>query len=145
MELSIMQSIRELKGSRWTGKAELWLDPFGNDAAHSDCTITVGEGAVSYTWSHDGDEHEGSLALRDGGADFTDTFHSPQPMSCATIDGAAGLVAVAGTYSAGEGPDWGWRITVSSRPTGELVLQMTNITPWGEYGRAMRMTCSRDP
>ena len=48
-----MRSIRELKGSRWTGKTELWLDPFGNDAALSDCTITVGEGAVSYTWSHD--------------------------------------------------------------------------------------------
>ena len=102
-----MRSIRELKGSRWTGKTELWLDPFGNDAALSDCTITVGEGAVSYTWSHDGDEHEGALALRDGGADFTDTFHSPQRMSCATVDGAAGLVAVAGTYPAGEGPRTG--------------------------------------
>jgi hypothetical protein len=28
-------------------------------------------------------------------------------------------------------------------PAGELVLQMTNITPWGEEARAVRMTFTR--
>jgi len=40
---------------------------------------------------------------------------------------------------AGEGPPWGWRVAVAHRPSGELVLQMTNIKPWGEDGRAVRM------
>jgi hypothetical protein len=30
------------------------------------------------------------------------------------------------------------------RATGELVVQMTTITPWGEESRAARMVCSRD-
>ena len=33
--------------------------------------------------------------------------------------------------------------TLALRPTGELVLQMTNVAPWGEEVRAVRMTCAR--
>ena len=41
--------------------------------------------------------------------------------------------------------EWGWRIIVCFRaPTGEPVVQMTNIAPWGEEVRAVRMTCHRD-
>jgi hypothetical protein len=48
---------------------------------------------------------------------------------------------VQGAY--GPDRDWGWRIGLSLRaPTGELVLRMTNIAPWGEEARAVRMTCS---
>ena len=40
--------------------------------------------------------------------------------------------------------NWGWRINLCFRePTGELVLQMTNIAPWGEEARAVRMVCKR--
>ena len=50
------------------------------------------------------------------------------------------------SYPAGEGPDWGWRLRVCLRTMGpeRLVLQMTNVTPWGEEARAVRMTCERD-
>lgn len=58
-------------------------------------------------------------------------------------DGTA-LVNVRFAYPAPEGPDWGWRIAVCERPSGELVLQMTNVTPWGEEARAVRMVFRRD-
>ena len=47
---------------------------------------------------------------------------------------------------AGDGPPWGWRTKLSLRAMGGegLVLQMTNIAPWGESGRAVRMVATRD-
>ena len=142
--METMETLTDLIGTRWTGKAELWLDPLGNDTDLSDCTVAIDDGVVSYTWSHDGKTHQGSLKLRDGGADFTDSWHSPEPMSCNHVSGGWGLLNVLGTYGAGDGPDWGWRTTLSIRtPTGELVMNMTNIASWGEEGRAVRMTCAK--
>lgn len=138
-----MNTLRDLRGSRWSGKGELWLDPLGNEAAVSDCTLVIEDAAVRYTWSHEGKAHEGSLALRDGGAEFTDTFHSSQPMQFAPFPVPGALLSLIGSYSMDGGPAWGWRIALCHRPTGELVLQMTNVTPWGEDGRAVRMVFSR--
>ena len=81
---------------------------------------------------------------RTDGADFTDTWHQPSVMPCSHVPGAGGIFQVRGSY----GPDaeWGWRIGLGLRaPTGELVLQMTNVAPWGEEARAVRMVCTRDP
>lgn len=135
-------TLGELAGTRWTGRSELWLDPLGDQAARSDCTLEIDGDAVRYGWSHEGKAHAGRIALRAGGADFTDTFHSPTPMACAAAPDPWALLDVLGRYPGG-GEDWGWRITVSQRPDGELVLQMTNVTPWGEEGRAVRMVCRR--
>lgn len=138
-----MATLRELANTRWIGRSELWLDPLGNTADTCDCTITVGPDTIEYQWSYEGKPHTGKLALRDGGADFSDTWHSPTAMPCTTVAGSWALVDVQGTYSGGDGPPWGWRIIVSHRPSDELVLQMTNITPWGEDGRAVRKVCRR--
>lgn len=135
-------TLQDLVGSRWQGESELWLDPMGNEAQVSPCTMAIDDGIVRYTWAYEGTPHEGSYQLREHGADFTDTWHSRAVMPCAAVDGW-GLMNVAGTYAAGDGPPWGWRSTLSLRPTGELILQMTNVTPWGEDGRAVRMICKR--
>lgn len=137
-----MGSLSALDGTRWKGTAELWLDPLGNDADRSDCTISVDSNIVRYTWSHDGNPHEGTITLRDNSADFTDSWHQPEPMNCSRLPEAKGFFQVQGRW--GPESDWGWRIGLSLRvPTNELVLQMTNITPWGEEARAVRMICSR--
>ena len=139
-----MKTLSDFQGTHWTGTAELWLDPLGDDAVRSECTISVGSDKVSYTWSHEGTAHEGSLTLTDDGAAFADTFHQPQPMPCVRLAGVGGLFQVLGEY--GPKSEWGWRTSVSVRePAGELVLQMTNIAPWGEEVRAVRMICSRKP
>jgi hypothetical protein len=137
-------SLRELEGTRWIGRSELWLDPSGNQADTGDCTMAIQPNEVAYTWSYDGKPQTGKVVVRDGGAEFSDTWHQPKPMTMSPVTGSWALVDVQGTYPAPEGPPWGWRIMVSLRPGGdELVLQMTNITPWGEDGRAVRMICKR--
>ena len=137
-------SLRELEGTQWSGRSELWLDPLGNEAVTSECTIAIQPHEVAYTWSYEGTSHTGKIALRDGIVEFSDSFHSPEPMTMRSVLGSWAVVDVQGTYPAGDGPPWGWRITVSLRTDGdELVLQMTNIKPTGEEGRAVRMICKR--
>lgn len=139
-----MGGLSDLRGSHWKGTAELWLDPLGDQVEKSECTMSVDGDVVRYTWSHEGKTHEGSITLREGGADFTDSWHQPTPMKCRALPGAWGLFQVQGEY--GPDSDWGWRIGLCLRtPTGELVLQMTNVAPWGEEVRAVRMACQRAP
>ena len=54
-----------------------------------------------------------------------------------------GLVSVHGTYGAGEGPDWGWRITVEADGPDAFVMRMFNITPDGEEAPAVEATFTR--
>lgn len=125
------------------GVAELWLDPAGNDAEKSACTAHVEADRLEYTWSREGVEHRGTLALTDAGARWQDAWHQSEGVDCAPIAGSWALVAVTYNYRAPGTPDWGWRIFVCLRPSGELVLQMTNVTPWGEEARAVRMIFER--
>ncbi|MBK9037218.1 MAG: hypothetical protein IPL61_39250 [Myxococcales bacterium] len=137
-------TLHEMANTSWTGSAELWLDPAGNAAILCDCTIAVGADAVTYAWTYEGAPQTGRLALRADGADFSDTWHSPTPMPCAAAPAPWALIDVFGTYAAGDGPPWGWRITLAHRPdSDELVLQMTNVKPSGEHGRAVRMIARR--
>ena len=137
-----MSSLSDLNGTHWTGKAELWLE--GDAAADvSDCMLYVVDGRVEYTWSFKGQARTGTLSPADDGVDFQDTFHSSAAMRLSHIEGSWALLDAKGTYEASEGPPWGWRVSIARRASGELVLQMTNIMPWGEYERAARMVVSK--
>ena len=97
---------------------------------------------MRYTWSHEGTDHAGSITVRSDGAAFTDTWHQPEPLECRHLADALGVFQVQGQY--GPDSDWGWRMALTLRePTDELILQMTNIAPWGEEARAVRMICGR--
>ncbi len=137
-----MNPLSDIDGTHWAGTAELWLDPLGDDVVRSDCTISIDGHVVRYTWSYEGEAHLGSITLSDEGAEFKDSWHQPEPMTCRSLGDASGMFQVQGLY--GPESDWGWRTGLSLRtPTGELVLQMTNIAPWGEEVRAVRMISSR--
>ena len=132
--------LNDLVGSRWEGKSELWEDPLGDVAQTSDCTISIDDGVLRYTWSYKGKAHEGKLMLTTGGGQFSDSWHQQEPVACEVVPGSGSLTTVRYTYM----ETWGWRINLCHRePTGELVLQMTNIAPWGEEARAVRMVCKR--
>ncbi|HEU5072602.1 MAG TPA: hypothetical protein VFU02_00480 [Polyangiaceae bacterium] len=134
--------LSELEGTEWEGGAELWLDPLGDSALRSSCTLSVAARGLRYTWQHEGRDHAGSVRLFADRAEFTDTWHQPEVMQCRYVPEGVGLFQVRGQY--GPDADWGWRIGLSFRaPTAELVLQMTNITPWGEEARAVRMVAQR--
>lgn len=136
-------ALAELADTQWSGRNELWTDPLGNTAALSDATIEVGAGVVHYTWSYEGKPQRGAIELVGDGVTWSDTWHQPTARTFRPLAVRGALVAVEGSYPAPPGPDWGWRIVLSRRPSGELVLQMTNVTPWGEDGRAVRLVATR--
>ena len=137
-----MTTLSELEGTSWIGSNELWLDPLGDQVLKSDGTIEIRPREVRYAWHHQGAEQRGSLSIDDGHVAFLDSFHSRETMTCRVIGGARGLLQAEGSY--GEHGEWGWRIGLFHRaPTQTLVLQMTNVAPWGEEARAVRMTCTR--
>lgn len=51
----------ELTGTRWKGSAALWVDPLGDQAERSECTLAIEDGTVRYTWSRKGDDHRGGV------------------------------------------------------------------------------------
>lgn len=137
-----MTSLHDLLGTTWIGAAELWLDPLGDSADRSDCTLSIVDKGVRYTWHYDGEKHRGEITLGDDGATFIDTWHQPEAMDCVVLSDHGSLLQIRGAY--GPDADWGWRIMLSWRQaTDELVLQMTNIAPWGEEARAVRMVGTR--
>lgn len=133
-------TLDELAGTRWIGTCELWEDPLGDVAQTSDCTVAVDAGVVSYTWSYQGTPHQGRLTLSPSGqGEYRDTWHQKEPIACEVLPSKA-LITVRYAYM----DVWGWRVAVCLRePTAELVIQMTNIAPWGEEARAVRMVCQR--
>jgi hypothetical protein len=95
---------------------------------------------LAYSWSYDGTLHEGRLDVTAEGATFRDTWHQPEPVTCTPVPGSRALLAVEYAYA----PGWGWRIHLGLRePTGELVVLMTNVAPWCEEARAVRMVAAR--
>ena len=135
--------LEKLADTNWVGTGELWLDPNGDTAHRYECAMAISANAISYTWSHEGKPHQGTVTIAARGATWSDSFHQPQTMECFDVPNAWGLFSLHYAYAAPGSPDWGWRTTLSHRPSGALVLQMTNITPWGEEGRAVRMIFTR--
>jgi hypothetical protein len=125
--------------SDWHGQAELWVDPAGNEVGLSECQLSFDADGLTYTWAYDGKAQSGIFRLGNIDATWSDTWHQSETVTCSTVLGMRGLFALEYAYGAGEEADWAWRSQLSQRPDGTLVLQMTNITPWGEEGRAVRM------
>lgn len=132
-------TVSELSGA-WTGTAELWVDPLGDVVQRSDCAISVGDDSLTYSWTYDGVPQHGSIRLGDASS-FQDSWHQRDEAPTEAVPNPRTIATIQYTYS----DEWGWRIDVSNRtPSGELVVQMTNIAPWGEEARAVRMICRRD-
>lgn len=136
--------LKNLSGTEWSGRGELWLDPDGNNSEKYDCELNIGIDAIHYSWVYEGQRIEGSFSFNEGGAIWVDGWHQKGCVHCANESGVWGIFTVRHTYAVPGNPDWGWRSQLSQRPNGSLVLQMTNIAPWGEEGRAVRMVFTRD-
>ena len=133
------QWLSNLAGTNWIGTGELWLDPGGNEAYLYDCQLQITSDAVSYNWIYEGETKQGSFTFNEDGAIWIDSWHQPDPAKCTNVLDEWGLFTVKHSYAVPSNPSWGWRSKLAQRPDDTLVLQMTNITPWGEEGRAVRM------
>lgn len=125
-------------GAEWSGPNELWVDPTGNRTELSDGTLKVAADRIVYTWAWKDTPHRGELRWDDGWT-WTDSWHQPERVRLEPVRDHGALIAGEYSYPAGTGPDWHWRIKLAERPDGTVVLQMTNIAPWGEEARAVRM------
>ena len=131
--------LTKFAGTKWKGRGELWLDPDGNAAELYDCALSIQDDTVEYSWLHGNELMHGSFTFNETGAIWVDSWHQERPMQCYGIPKEWGIFTVGHEYEVPDDPNWGWRSKLSERPDGSLVLQMTNITPWGEEARAVRM------
>lgn len=138
-----IKSLNRLSGSIWAGKGELWLDPEGNNAVKYDCQLHIDGDAINYTWSYENESQKGQFKFNEAGAVWFDSWHHADSVQCNNVADVWGIFTLFYAYEVPDNPNWGWRSTLSQRPDGALVLQMTNIAPWGEEGRAVRMVFLR--
>lgn len=114
----------------WTGVNRLWLE--GPTSESSPGTAEVEATQIRYTWVFRDKPQTGVLvisgtagALR---ADWEDSMHySDGTVLHGLLDD--GVLKLYGTYPAGDGPDWGWRIQVDFRDPETFILQMYNVQP----------------
>ena len=125
--------------TKWKGVGELWLDPEGDVADRCECSMFFDDKILSYMWFYEGEIKQGHFEFFDAGATWTDNWHQPIPAKCMNVKNTGSLFAIEHSYSDPSEPSWRWRSLLSKRPDGNLILQMTNIAPWGEEGRAVRM------
>ncbi len=126
---------------QWTGANRLWLDPEG-PARDSTTTLRVapaGRGhflTFTYAWAEGGKPQDGLLVIGLTPDDnvvhgtWLDSFHmGDQFMALTGSVEAGGRVALAGSYAAPPGPDWGWQITLAPVADGGLQILMHNVQP----------------
>ncbi len=129
----------------WVGENRLWWEE-AKPAERSEGRLQAGPDRLSYTWSFRGKPQEGVLRLSGpAGAlrgDWRDSWHQTTETA---FHGrlSDGVVLLYGTYPAGEGPDWGWRIEIDTRDPEHLTLRMFNLFPDGTIVQAVDLHGSR--
>ena len=139
--MSGLQIFASWQGS-WTGTSRL-EDPHSNLREESPSTATVlpilgGRfGRLDYTWAYRGQPQEGSMLVGLDGQTgelslhWIDSWHmNDKIMVCVGRVDDSGAINVKGSYAAPPGPDWGWRIVITTTD-GSLGVVMNNIWPDG--------------
>ncbi|MBI3160506.1 MAG: DUF1579 family protein [Chloroflexi bacterium] len=138
----------------WAGTNQLWLNP--QEAVRtSDTRLRIGPVAMGkfvgleYTWDEDGPQ-SGWLLLGLGAegagvkAVWVDSWHNADKMMlCEGTVSAEGVVSVAGSYSFGDAPAWGWRIELEAAQDDGFEVRMYNITPEGQEMLAVKAAYTR--
>ena len=139
----IKESIKKFSGSKCSGTGELWLDPEGNSAITYDCELSIEKNVLSYSWFYEKELQKGQFTLNKDSVLWTDSWHQKDTVKCSYVSDSWGIFSIFHEYKIPQSPNWGWKTSFCERPDGSLVLQMTNVTSWGEEGRAVRMvfTC----
>lgn len=139
----------------WSGDYSLWLGP-DMPVKESTTKATVTAAArrqflvITYSWTEAEKLHDGVLIVRlaeePSSVDmvWVDSFHTMGGfMQFAGNHTDDGSIEGSTTWSVGEGPDWGWRIVVSSEGPDDLVVRMYIATPTGEESPAVESRYTR--
>lgn len=105
--------------------------------------IRMEKNAIYYSWVHDDKKIDGSFTFNEIGAIWEDSWHQSEAIECVAEPNAWGLFTIKHSYNVPSGPCRVWLTKLSERLDGNLVLQMSNLSSWGEEGRAVRMIFTR--
>jgi hypothetical protein len=145
----------ELEGN-WTGSYSLWLQP-GTPAQQSDIKANFQSAAkgnyflMTYSWKKGEEAQEGVFLFGGNGnaatATWGDSFHMiPEPMQCTgELNEDGKKLIVKGSYSMGEGPDWGWRTEFTRHDQKSLLMEAYNIMSDGVEDLAVKAELIRVP
>lgn len=139
----------------WEGTSLLSLpwerkEPYeSNSSLHVDLGPKGSFSQIEYRWSFKDTVQHGVLLIAgskkagDVSVGWVDSWHqSPSVMSMKGKWESEDSVKVLGSYSAGTGPDWGWRFEL--KLAGDtLHFEMTNIHPDGKEDWAVRCDYNR--
>jgi hypothetical protein len=147
------RTLADLVGS-WAGVSKTWFQPdvLADESAVGG-TIELVAGDRFALYRYDAvlqDEPLAGVALfgyhLDAG-DYTcawvDSFHTGTDQMILTGAAIDGGFQVTGSYPAGDGPPWGWRIEVTRPANDRLLIAMFNITPERQEARAVEMDLTR--
>ena len=141
---------------KWTGQNLLrlsWVTPPEYISPSTVSVLPEAKGkflSFRYTWSHENVTHGGFLLVgydtekKIATAAWVDSWHmSSAVMFCrGTID-PQGTIDLRGSYEAPPGPDWGWRIIISTPSSTELQIIMYNCSPEGGEDLAVKAEYKR--
>lgn len=131
--------LKDLVGD-WSGHNSLWFQP-GTPVfeSHTQATVSlVAAGKVTtldYTWSHEGDAHDGRLlvAVDDATGDvqmaWCDSFHMDAKLLILSGTMNGQVVAATGAYTIPGSEAWGWRIELEPQGASAFQMRMFNILP----------------
>lgn len=129
----------------WKGENRLWLeDPRAPERSEGE--LELGAGSLRYAWQFRGAPQSGAIELSGPPsslrADWKDSWHARDGM---LLHGylADGVLSLYGTYPAGDGPAWGWRIELDVRDPEHAVMRMFNVEPAGAIVPAVDLRGSR--
>ena len=106
---------------------------------------------IEYTWAHEGQPQNGLLLLGPGPEDgpgatavWVDSFHAtPQWLTLSGNIDHHGVVRLACTYPAPEGPDWGWQIHIEPGDGNGGRITMHNLVPGHDPYQVVEATYRR--
>jgi Protein of unknown function (DUF1579) len=137
MTVSVPVRLNQTLGT-WAGTKAV-IEP-GEPRHDCACTATIAEAMVGqflevrYNWSFEGASQSGLLLVHAAGdiakAVWLDSWHNADSWMTLTGSVSPSSVDLRGSYPAGDGPDWGWRIVLDAADP--LTIDMYNITPAGE-------------
>lgn len=128
----------------WSGPNRLWFEPSSTERC--DGTLSVAATLVEYGWSFRGKPQTGRMALFGPApsvrAEWRDSWHMGAGMQ---LNGFVedGVLRLFGTYPAGDGPEWGWRMELDWRDPEHFVLRMFNVEPDGTIQAAVDLRGGR--
>jgi hypothetical protein len=151
--MPLPKNLSNLTGT-YSGPSTLHLswNPPGKREFTSDSTLSIELSAkseyltVHYTWVYEDEPQTGTMMITTNTEKniaevaWLDTWHMLFPMMM--LRGTAKPLAVTGSYSVPDHPDWHWRIELITQED-NLALLMTNISPEGQEEWAVRAVYSR--